>query len=166
MGLGMWGLVRAMLFICHTNFFINLRYICNIYVIFANVHVLSWLIFVSSILTNIYLSFWPSRFVLLYSHVWVYFRCWIRYESIHTKNVSFLRYFYTCFMLVIIVFLRFLFDFISFCRFWINVEKCKEIREKDDGNAGNGKLDQMDSNSTQKSFCCLAQREKKREIKI
>jgi len=33
------------------------------------------------------------------------------------KKVSFSRYFCTCFILVIIVFVRFLFDFILFCRF-------------------------------------------------
>ena len=44
-----------------------------------------------------------------------------------------LRYFYTNFMLVIIIFWRFLFDFILFCRFWImskNGQKCKKNGEK------------------------------------
>ena len=35
----------------------------------------------------------------------------------------FLRYFYTGFMLVLIIFFRFLIDFILFCRFLINVKK-------------------------------------------
>jgi len=39
------------------------------------------------------------------------------FEYKYAKNMPFLRYFYTYFMLVIIVFLRFLFDFILFCRF-------------------------------------------------
>jgi len=36
---------------------------------------------------------------------------------VRAKNVLFLRYFYTRFMLVIIVIFGFLFDFILFCRF-------------------------------------------------
>ena len=35
----------------------------------------------------------------------------------------FLRYFFTGFMLVLIIFFRFLIDFILFCRFLMNVEK-------------------------------------------
>jgi len=41
-----------------------------------------------------------------------------------------LRYFYTNFMLVIIIFWRFLFDFILFCRFWIISKKWPKMREK------------------------------------
>ena len=49
--------------------------------------------------------------------------------SVRTKNELFLRYFYTCFMLVLIVFLRFLTDFILFCRFLINVKKGQKMVE-------------------------------------
>ena len=39
----------------------------------------------------------------------------------------FLRYFFTGFMLVLIIFFRFLIDFILFCRFLINVEKGQKM---------------------------------------
>ena len=68
---------------------------------------------------------------------------------VRTKNVLFLWCFYTCFMLVIIVFLRFLFDFILFGRFGINVEKCNKMREKMVENAGNEKLGRIDKKSAQ-----------------
>jgi len=82
---------------------------------------------------------------------------------VRAKNVLLLRYFYTCFMLIVIVFLRFLFDFILFWRFWINVKKGKEMWEKDNGNAGNGKLDRIDSNSAQKPFVVWPKQKKKGE---
>jgi len=62
--------------------------------------------------------------------------------------VLFLRYFYTNFILVIIIFLRFLFDL--FCRFGTNEEKSKKMREKMVKNVGNGKLGQIDLKPAQK----------------
>jgi len=52
------------------------------------------------------------------------------FDFVRTKIELLLTYFYTNFMLVIIVFLRFLSDFILFCRFWIISEKWPKIREK------------------------------------
>ena len=49
----------------------------------------------------------------------------------------FLRYFSTCFMLVLIIFLRFLIDFILFCRFLINVKKGPKMVEDGEENIEN-----------------------------
>jgi len=80
---------------------------------------------------------------------------------VRAKNALFLQYFYTRFMLVIIVIFRFLFDFILFCRYWIIMVKIWE-KDKNVGNSG-----PHYSNPTQSlsPLSCLAQREEEKKSK-